>query len=77
MMIQANEELLARARRRAAERGVSIAQVVRDALERELGSTGEGQPQPPLSCVGVMDSGRGDLSELASEPTYEPDHWVS
>lgn len=77
MMIQADEELLARARRRATEQGVSVAQVVRDALERELGSPEGGEPQPPLTCVGIVESGRSDLSELASEPIYEPDRWVS
>ncbi len=72
IMIQADEELLERARRRAAERGVSIAQVVRDALEKELGVR-----QPPLTCVGVFKSGTGDLSRRASEDEFEPDPWRS
>jgi len=70
IMIQANEELLERARRRAAERGVSIAQIVREALEKELGS----QPKPRL---GVFRSGVGDLSRRASEDEFEPDPWRS
>lgn len=75
MMIQADEELLDRAKRRAAERDISVAQLVREALERELGD-GDG-PQPPLTCVGVVRSERGDLSARASEDEYEPEPWRS
>jgi hypothetical protein len=75
MMFQADDELLARAKRRAGERGVSVAQVVRDALEKELGD-GERVP-PPLKSIGVGRSGRTDLSALASEDFYEPDPWRS
>ena len=70
IMIQADEKLLERARRRAAERGVSIAQLVRDALEKELGT----QPKPHF---GVFNSGVGDLSRRASEDEFEPDPWRS
>jgi len=70
-MIQADDELLERARRRAAERGVSIAQIVREALEKELG----GQPAP--RSFGSFESGRGDLSRRASEDDFEPDPWRS
>jgi len=69
-MIQADEELLERARRRAAERGVSIAQIVREALEKELGT----RPKPRFA---VFDSGVGDLSRLASEDEFEPEPWRS
>lgn len=72
-MIQADEALLRRARRAAARRGVSIAQIVREALERELG--GDRQP-PPLSS-GQFRSGTGDLSERASRDEFEPDPWRS
>lgn len=71
IMIQADEELIERARRRAAERGVSIAQIVREALEKELGT----QPRP-LSFAS-FDSGVGDLSRRASEDEYEPEPWRS
>ena len=73
LIIQANDELLERARRRAAARGVSIAQVVRDALEKELGDE---RPPEPLS-LGKYRSGSGDLSRRASEDEYEPTSWRS
>ena len=28
--------------------------------------------QPPVTCIGMFASGRGDLSKLASEDVYEP-----
>jgi hypothetical protein len=67
MMIQADSVLLERARRRAAERGVSVAQVVREALERELGAPG---PPPEIRCAGAFDSRRGDLSRRASDDEF-------
>lgn len=75
MMFQADDELLARAKRRASERGVSVAQLVRDALEKELGDSG--QAPPPATIIGVGRSERTDLSRLASEDLYEPEPWVS
>ena len=74
LMIQAEPELIERAKRRARERGVSVAQVVREAMERELGSVDEEEPiPPPLTCIGVISSGRSDLSRLASEDIFEPE----
>lgn len=75
MMFQADEELLVRTKRHANERGVSVSQLVRDALERELG--GSEQAPPQLMIVGVGRSKRTDLSRLASEDIYEPEPWVS
>lgn len=72
LMIQAEPELIARAKRRARERGVSVAQVVREAMEHELGDNEERIP-PPLNCIGIGRSGRGDLSRRASEDEYEPE----
>jgi hypothetical protein len=68
-MIQADEWLLDRARHRAAERGVSLAQVVREALERELGY--EDVPPRPLVCIGAVSSSEGDLSRRASDDEFE------
>ncbi len=47
-MVQADEELIERAKREAEERGVSLAQFVREALEHEL----NGAPRRELSFVG-------------------------
>ena len=69
-MIQADERLLERARRRASERGISIAQVFRDGLERDLGD----QPPPPaVTSIGVVGSQKGDLSRRATDDEYEPE----
>jgi hypothetical protein len=72
IMIQAEPELVDRAKLRARERGVSVAQVVREALERELGDSEERMP-PRLRCIGIGRSSRGDLSRRASEDEYEPE----
>jgi hypothetical protein len=69
-MAQADERLLERARARAAQRGVSVAQVFRDALERDLGD--EASP-PPLTSIGAARSGTGDLSSRAASGEYEPE----
>lgn len=67
-MIQADSNLLERARRAARERGVTFPQLVRDALEHELTTRSERPRQ--LSCSGVIDSGG-----RARERVYEPDEW--
>lgn len=70
MMIQADDALLDRARRRANDRGVSVAQVVRDALERELGPP---EAVPSVGCAGSFRSGRGDLAQRAGDDDgYDP-----
>jgi hypothetical protein len=71
-MIQAEAELIERAKRRAAERGVSVAEIWREALRHELGPDEERIP-PPLTCIGAFASERGDLSRRASEDEYEPE----
>jgi hypothetical protein len=68
IMIQADEELLARTRAVAAERGVSIAQVVRDALEQEVGRGG----RPRTKLIGAFRSGRGDLGRRSARVTRVP-----
>lgn len=69
VMFQADEELIERVRRRADERGVSFAQMVREALEQAVGPA---TPPPPTSIVGIFASPDGDLSERASRDEYEP-----
>jgi hypothetical protein len=69
LMIQADEGLLDRAKRLAADRGVSVAQVVRDALEREVGPPA---PQPRIQSAGAFDSGQDDLSRRATNDEYTP-----
>jgi hypothetical protein len=68
VMIQADDELLERARRVAHERGVTFPQLVRQALERELAPTRH--PARRLACVGVI-STNGE----ARRRGYEPDAW--
>ncbi len=72
IMVQADERLLERARQRATERGVSIAQIFRDALERDLGS--EERP-PALTSMGLVSSERGDSSRRASDDEYESESY--
>jgi hypothetical protein len=69
--VEIDNALLERARRVARERGVAVPQLVREALEHELGAE-EGE-QPPLTCIGAFSSGRGDLSEMASRDVFEPE----
>jgi hypothetical protein len=73
VMIQADAELLERVKRRAARRGVSVAQIWREALLHELGSDEDERIPPPLTCIGAFSSARDDLSLRASEDQYEPE----
>ena len=66
-MIQADRSLLERARRLAHDRGVSFPQLVRDALERELGA---GERPVALTCAGVIAT-----DGAARGREYEPDPW--
>lgn len=67
VMIQADDGLLERARRAARERGVTFPQLVREALEHELGQRFH---SPRLSCVGVIST-----AGQARRRVYEPDAW--
>jgi len=56
----------------AAERGVSMASLIREAIDDKLAN---GRPKPKL---GIFDSGRSDISQLASDVRlFEPPQWRS
>ncbi|MBI4729359.1 MAG: ribbon-helix-helix protein, CopG family [Acidobacteria bacterium] len=63
--IQLSDEQLARVKRTAAERGVSVAQVVRDALEAWMceAPSLDGALDRALSAAGRFHSGHRDVSE--------------
>jgi hypothetical protein len=67
--VEVDAELLERARRVADKRGVAVPQLVRDALEHELGDE---EPQAPFSLIGAFTAGRSDLSARASSDEFEP-----
>ena len=67
-MIQADDDLLERARRAARARGVTFPQFVREALERELAPMS--RPRRRLACTGVVSTGG-----QARQREYEPDAW--
>ncbi len=71
LMIQAEPELIERAKRRARERGVSVAQVVREAIEHELGVAEREPLAPALRHVGMIASGHGNLARMAGEDIFE------
>lgn len=73
MTIQVDEAMARRVKRRAAERGTSAAQVVRDARARELGDS---RP-PAIGMLGASASGEADLGRRAGEMELEPDRWRS
>jgi hypothetical protein len=68
VMFQADRALLERARRAARERGITFPQLVREALEHELGPR-SGAPRPLSSAGAVSTGGR------ARARSYEPDAW--
>jgi predicted transcriptional regulator len=61
--IMADEETLERLKGLARDRGVSFAEVAREALEAKAA---EFRPKP--TTLGMFDSGHTDTSELATEP---------
>jgi hypothetical protein len=64
------EHLLKRLRQMAAERGTSIAELIREALEEKLDS---GRPRP--RSLGLGASGHPDTAERASEERPKPRSW--
>ena len=68
--IVAPEELLERLRRVAADRGISLAAVVREALEEKAQTY---RPRP--RSLGIGDSGRSDIARRAAEEPAIPEPW--
>lgn len=64
------EELLKRLRLIAAERGTSVAALVREALEEKARSY---RPRP--RSLGIGASGHSDTARLAGEQRAEPRSW--
>jgi len=68
--IVAPEELLRRLRVVAAERGTSMAELIREALEEKVA-----QHRPKPKSLGIGDSGRTDISRRAGEEGFVPQPW--
>jgi hypothetical protein len=66
----ASEDLLERIRRMASERGVPVADVIREALEEKVKSY---RPRP--RSLGACASGHPDTARRASEERPEPWAW--
>jgi len=63
-------DLRERLRRFAAERGVSMATVVREAIDEKLA---EGRPRP--RSLGIGASGQGDIARRSARERPEPRPW--
>ena len=59
----------------AAERGVSMASLIREAIEEKTASEDDSPPKRLPLSLGMSDSGRSDLSTLASEGSPPPAPW--
>jgi hypothetical protein len=68
--IAAPDDLIERLRREATDRGVSLAIVIREALENKARSY---RPKP--RSLGIGDSGRTDVSQRTAEEPITPDPW--
>jgi len=68
--IVAPEDLLRRLRVVAAERGTSMAELIREALEEKVA-----QHRPKPKSMGIGDSGRTDISRRAGEEGFVPMPW--
>jgi metal-responsive CopG/Arc/MetJ family transcriptional regulator len=64
------EHLLKRLRQMAAERGTSMAELIREALEEKVGSH---RPRP--RSLGLGASGYTDTAERASDERPQPRSW--
>jgi len=68
--IVAPDDLLERLRREATDRGVSLATVIREALEKKAQSY---HPMP--RSLGVGDSGRTDIARRTADEQINPEPW--
>ncbi len=68
--IVAPEEVLDRLRALAAERGVSLAAVIREALEEKAG-----RHRPKPRSLGIGASGRSDIAQRTAEEGFVPEPW--
>ncbi len=68
--IMADEDVLQRLRDLAHDRGVSLAEVIREALEQKAG---EFRPRP--KCLGMFSSGDPHGSSIADEGQIPPVSW--
>jgi hypothetical protein len=68
--IMAPEELIRQLRLVAAERGISMAEIIREALEEKARAA---RPRP--RSLGVGASGRSDLSTRLGEEEFLPEPW--
>ena len=64
------EELKKKAKRVAADRGVSMSELIREALEEKLRSH-----RPPLRIIGIAESRRGDVARRSAEERAVPRSW--
>jgi hypothetical protein len=68
VLIQADDELVERAKERAAQRGISLSRFARDALEKETG--------PPLErrtrLIGAFESGHGSTARRSARTPRVP-----
>jgi len=63
-------ELREKVRRLASERGVSMGEIMREAIEEKV------EAERPKPRLGIFDSGRTDIGRRASD-LYKPDPWRS
>ncbi|MDD1763076.1 MAG: ribbon-helix-helix protein, CopG family [Methanothrix sp.] len=64
------EDLHERVKRAAAARRESMGAVIRRAIEKEVSDI-----RPRLTCIGIGDSGRTDISARIGEEGFEPEPW--
>jgi hypothetical protein len=68
VLIQAEEELIERAKERAAQRGVSFARFAREAIEKEVGPQREKRTQ----LIGAFESGQRNTGRRSARTPRVP-----